>query len=250
MAIVNAGVLEPIKGFPASREVVLFVDQPIRHGTRNFLIEPALTFEELDKAIELGFEVGRSFIRENDLDLLVVGEMGIGNTTSASVLTAWLLGLPAESVVGHGADLPPERLKVKQSVVKKALQVWGDRVRDGKDALAYWGGLEIGAMIGAFFACGVEGVAGVVDGFIATVAAAWAVQFAPDLKGFLIASHESAEPGHRALLQRFGWEPLLQWGMRLGEGTGALMVVPLLRLAVSFHKEVWTFSSLGLRRGG
>jgi nicotinate-nucleotide--dimethylbenzimidazole phosphoribosyltransferase len=249
MAVVNAGVAEPVRSPPEAPEVVLFVDRPVRSGTRNFLHEPALTPDEADRAVELGFEVGRSFIRRYGLDVLAVGEMGIGNTTAASVLTAWLTGAPVESVVGRGADLPADRLERKRAVVRRALERWADRVGNVRDALAYWGGLEICAMVGAFLACGTEGVAGLVDGFISTVAAACAVQLMPGLRAFLIASHESAEPGHSALLRWLGWEPLLRWDMRLGEGTGALMAVPLLRLAVGLHRDVWTFAQVGLSRG-
>ncbi|MCS7312030.1 MAG: nicotinate-nucleotide--dimethylbenzimidazole phosphoribosyltransferase [Acidobacteria bacterium] len=248
MAVINAGVAEPIGASPTAPEVVLWVDQPVRLGTRNFLREPALTPEETAQAVELGYETARRLIRNHGLDVLAVGEMGIGNTTVASVLTAWLTGAPVEAVVGPGADLPAERLDRKRIVVYQALKRWADRVRTVRDALTYWGGLEVCAMVGAFLACGTEGVAGLVDGFISTAAAACAVQLMPGLETFLIACHESAEPGHGILLRWLGWEPLLRWGMRLGEGTGALMAIPLLRLATELHRRVWTFSQVGLTR--
>lgn len=249
MAVVNAGVAEPIGVTPTASQVVLFVDRPVRLGTRNFLREPALTPDEAARAVELGYETARAFIRGRDLDVLAVGEMGIGNTTVASVLTAWLTGAPVEAVVGAGAGLPTDRLERKRAVVRQALERWADRVQTVWDALTYWGGLEIGAMVGAFIACGVEGIVGLVDGFISTTAAACAVQLMPGLEAFLIACHESGEPGHSVLLRWMGWEPLLRWGLRLGEGTGALMAVPLLRLATGLHRDVWTFSQVGLTRG-
>ncbi len=249
MAIVNAGVAEPIGVVPTAPEVVLWVDRPVRPGTRNVLREPALTPEEAARAVELGYETARGFVRDHGIDVLAVGEMGIGNTTVASVLTAWLTGAPVEAVVGPGADLPADRLERKRAVVRRALERWADRVQTVEDALTYWGGLEICAMVGAFLACGAEGIAGLVDGFISTVAAACAVRLVPGLSAFLMAGHESAEPGHRVLLESLGWEPLLRWDMRLGEGTGALMAVPLLRLATELHRNVWTLSRVGLTRG-
>jgi len=248
MAVVNAGVAEAVEGRPTAPEVALFVNRPVRPGTRNFLHEPALTPAEAAQAVELGYEVARAFIRDYGLDVLAVGEMGIGNTTVASVLTAWLTATPVEAVVGAGAGLPSDRLERKRAVVRQALARWADRVRTVPDALTYWGGLEVGAMVGAFIACGTEGVAGLVDGFISTVAAACAAQLVPGLEAFLIACHESAEPGHGVLLRWLGWEPLLRWGMRLGEGTGALMAVPLLRMATELHRDVWTFSQVGWTR--
>jgi nicotinate-nucleotide--dimethylbenzimidazole phosphoribosyltransferase len=249
VAVVNAGVAQPIEGEPTSAEVVLFVNEPVRAGTGDFTREPAMGDEEVKRAIELGRRSAHRFIERYHLDLLCLGEMGIGNTTTSSALTSALLNLPPEKVVGPGADLPPERIPHKVAVVEKALAFHRDRIRDPLGLLASLGGLEIATLVGAVMAGGERGVPLVADGFISTTAVAIALRLEPRLKDYILFSHVSPEPGHRYLLGSLSARPLLDLGMRLGEGTGALMASALIRLFCRLHREMESFSGLGISRG-
>lgn len=248
MLVVNAGVITPITVLPEAEEVVGFVNAPIAPGTRDMSEEPAMSAKELEAALNLGYRATARFLEEHALDLLCLGEMGIGNTTAASALTAWLLKVPPQEVTGRGADLPQEQLPQKVNVIAQALKRHTPRIATPFDALAALGGFELAGLVGACFAAGEKGVGIVVDGFIATASVALAVALAPELKPYLFFGHRGAEPGHRLLLESLKAEPLLHLGMRLGEGTGAILAADLIRLFTRFHREMYTFSSLGLKR--
>lgn len=223
-------------------------DARVRAGSRNLAHEPALTPEEWDRATALGREEAEK-ARHDGVRVLAAGEMGIGNSTPAACLASLLLDLPAERVTGRGAGADDAVLARKLAVVAAAVEPARDVLAyDARRAIAAVAGCEIAAMAGLFAASHRLGLTVVLDGFIASAAALAAERLHPGTAGSLVAAHHSAEIGHRAVLAALGLEPLLDWGMRLGEGTGALLVMPLLDAAATVVGEMATFRDLGIER--
>ena len=218
------------------------VDKPCR-GTRDLSVEAALSAAELAHALA----AGRRAVDEagEGADLLLPGEMGIGNTTAASAMACALAALPADGLVGAGTGLDDARIALKQAVVERALALHGPAIaaaaRPGLEALRRVGGLEIAAMAGAMIAAAQRGIPVLVDGFIVSAAALAAVRINPGVRDWLLFSHCSAERGHGRLLDALGAEPLLRLDLRLGEGSGAALALPLLRLACALHAGMATF---------
>lgn len=206
-------------------------------GTRNFARELAMTEAELLEALTAGRE---AVARAGSMDCFVGGEMGIGNTTAATAVACLLTGETPQALAGPGTGLDAEGVSRKAAVIAQALA----RHAGASEALAALravGGFEIAALTGAFTACGQRGVPVLVDGYIATVAALAATRLCPGLSDWLIFAHASAEPGHARVLAALQAEPLLALGMRLGEGSGAAVAVPLLRMACALHNGMATF---------
>ncbi len=180
------------------------------------------------------------------LDILGVGEMGIGNTTAASAITAAVTAAPVEDVTGRGTGLDDKGLKHKAEVVSKVLQLNLPRGDDGLDLLCKVGGFEIGGMAGAMLAAAAHGRPVLIDGFISGAAALIANLLAPRLSNYLFAAHLSVEIGHRLILQHLGLTPLLDLQMRLGEGTGAALGISLVEAAVLILGEMATFDQAGI----
>ena len=217
----------------------------IRGGTRDMTVEPAMTGDEALAAIGVGRDVARRLVGDG-CDAIALGEMGIGNTTPASALVAALTGrLPAE-VTGRGTGLDDEAVHHKVAVIEAALRRHGPTADDPVGVLAAVGGLEIAALVGAMLAAAEARVPVVLDGFITGAAALVAVAVAPNLAPRLIASHRSAEPGHRIVLEQLSLEPLLDLDLRLGEGSGAALALPLLRAGTLLLAEMATFDSAGV----
>lgn len=172
--------------------------------------------------------------------------MGIGNTTSASALTAALTGLAPAAVVGRGAGADQACMARKLAAIERALALHAPHIKTPLDLLARLGGFEIGAMCGLFLGAAANRSAALVDGFIATAAAALAVRFHPTVRDYLIPAHRSTEPGQAPLLEMIGHRPLLDLEMRLGEGTGAALAVPVVRAAVAAFTGMATFASAGV----
>ncbi|TVR64295.1 MAG: nicotinate-nucleotide--dimethylbenzimidazole phosphoribosyltransferase [Gemmatimonadales bacterium] len=222
----------------------------IRRGTRDLSREPALTDDEVDRALEAGARVLEELSPRPAV--LVLGEMGIGNTTSASALAAALLRCPAVEMVGPGTGIPPEAQQEKVRVVEAGLR----RIRNGgagqdhaslaRRALAEVGGLEIAGLVGAALAARRLRIPVVLDGFISSVAGLVAKHLNPHLGPWLFASHRSAEPGHDRVLDGLGLRPLLDLGFRLGEGTGGVLALPILEGAGAILREMATFESAGI----
>ncbi len=216
-------------------------DKP-RHGTRDFSLEPALTCDELNH----GLAAGRRAV-ERTLPaaphVLVLGEMGIGNTTSAAAVSAALLKIAPLEIVGAGAGLDDEGIRRKAGVISGALERHGltEGDADPLTVLEFVGGLEIAALAGAMIAAAQSRTPVLVDGFIVTAAALAAVRINPSCRDWLIFSHRSFERGHQIVLQALEAEPLLDLRLRLGEGSGAALAVPLLRLACALHSNMATF---------
>ena len=179
-------------------------------------------------------------------DAIALGEMGIGNTTAASALVASLTGRSPTEVTGRGTGLDDEAVRHKVAVIEAALRLHQPRPDEPIGTLAAVGGLEIAALVGAMLAAAEARIPIVLDGFITGAAALVAVGIAPNLGPRLIASHRSAEPGHRIVLGQLGLEPLLDLDLRLGEGSGAALALPLIRSATLLLDEMATFDSAGV----
>jgi nicotinate-nucleotide--dimethylbenzimidazole phosphoribosyltransferase len=210
-------------------------------GTANFLHTAAMTENQLTQALE----AGRGTVlraKHDGCELFVGGEMGIGNTTAATALACWLLNCPARELSGPGTGLNHSGVAHKAKIVDAALKTHASGVTDAVNALRYFGGFEIAALTGAYLACAQEGVVALIDGFICSVAALYAIQFNPESRQWMQFGHSGAEPGHQRILQALSAKPLLGLGLRLGEGSGAALAVPLLRLACALHNDMATFA--------
>ncbi|SCZ50754.1 nicotinate-nucleotide--dimethylbenzimidazole phosphoribosyltransferase [Thiohalomonas denitrificans] len=240
LEIINLGTVDD----PGSAPGVL--DLQLAAGTANFTEEPAMTREQLFRAMNAGrHSAERAHLEKTQL--FIGGEMGIGNTTSAAAIAAALLGRSAADLVGPGTGLDPKGVSHKAEVIERAFRLHAPHLKDPLEVLRRLGGFEIAGLAGAFIACAQTGLPVVVDGFIATAAAVTAEQLRPGTVDWLLFSHASAEPGHAAICEALGATPLLDLGMRLGEGSGAAAAVPLIRLACALHNEMATFEEAGLQ---
>jgi nicotinate-nucleotide--dimethylbenzimidazole phosphoribosyltransferase len=229
----------------AAQADVVVVDVGVDRGTRNFAREPAMTEEEMYRALERGRAEARR-ARAEGVALLGLGEMGIGSTTASSAITAALIGLPPSRVTGPGTGLDEAGRRHKIEVIERALELHDLSPGEPLQILMAVGGLEIAALAGLSLEAASQRLAVIVDGFIASAAFAVAAKLAPGVKDYAFFSHLSTEPGHRALLDFLGVEPLLDLGLRLGEGTGAALAMPLLGAAVAAHNEMATFKGAGV----
>ncbi len=209
-------------------------------GTNNFQHGPAMDEKQITEAMGLGRQAVTRAV-EKDAQLFIGGEMGIGNTTSASAVACVLLNLPAKEIVGPGTGLDNKGISQKISLVDAAIKLHRDNMQQPLHVLRHVGGLEIAALTGAYISSAQHGLPVLVDGFICSVAALCAVRLNPDVNQWLLYSHQSAEPGHQKILAALDAEPLLNLGMRLGEGSGAAMAVPILRMACELHGQMATF---------
>ncbi len=237
VAVVDAGVAgEPL----ADPDLV---SRRIGPGTANFLRGPAMTGAELAAALEAGRRLGAAAPGE----AAAFGEMGIGNTASAAAVALKLTGLPLAALVGRGTGLDDAGLARKTDVLARAAARCAPRLGP-EAALADYGGFEIAMMAGAMLGAAAAGKLVLVDGFIATVAALAAEALTPGLRPALVFAHVSAEAGHRPLLKHMGAQPLLDLGMRLGEGTGALLAWPIVRAAAAMLRDMASLESAGIDR--
>ena len=238
LSVVDAGVA----GGPF--DVPGVVDARIGDGTASSLSGPAMTVAEAEAALD----AGRRFGREAGTDALSLGEMGIGNTSAAALVAAKLTGRPVAELAGRGTGLDDAGLKAKIAVLETAAGRTATRL-PGVDALAEVGGFEIGMIAGAMLGAAAEGRLVLVDGFIATAAAALALDLEPTSREAMVFAHLSAETGHRTLCEAIGARPLLRLDLRLGEGTGALLAWPLVRAAAAMLREMASFESAGVSGG-
>jgi len=221
------------------------VHAKVRRGSANLAIEAAMSHEELDAALQAGREAVVT-AAEDGCRTLCLGEMGIANTTSAAVLTGVLTGSDAASVTGRGTGIDDERLQLKRSVVARAMARTQAHADDPLELLREAGGLEIAALVGAMMEAPAHRLVVLVDGYIVTAAALVALKIRPTVRDSLLFAHRSAEPGHAAALAACEAEPLLDLGLRLGEGSGAMLALPLLRAAVTILTDMATFTSAGV----
>lgn len=213
----------------------------IMAGTHNFAKTQAMSIDQCQAAMQLGYNSVEAAIDEQ-ASIYVAGEMGIGNTCSASALACLLLNEPAETLTGVGTGIKQNQLLHKKNIIIQAIHLHKDAV--GDDAfkiLSAVGGLEIAAMVGAYIRCAQRGLAIVVDGFISTAAALIAVRLNPAVRQWMLFGHQSAEYGHRRLLDALNAKPLLQLNLRLGEGSGAGAALGIIQLACTVHNQMATF---------
>ncbi len=210
-------------------------------GTANFAHTPAMTGAQGMLALQAGRDsVGRAVAA--GMQLFIGGEMGIGNTSAASALASVMLQCPVSDLTGPGTGLDAQGVSHKAQVLQRALDLHQLQGKDPLTQLLCFGGFEIAALTGAYLACAQEGLPALVDGFICTVAALVAVRLNPGCRDWLLFGHRGAEPGHRITLAALQAQPLLELGLRLGEGSGAALAVPLLRLACATHGQMATFA--------
>lgn len=244
LIVVDVGVAADFRDVPG------MLHRKVRAGTRNMLHEPAMTEEELAGSLQVGLDLAATAHREGRA-LIAVGEMGIGNTTAASAITAALTERPIAAVTGKGTGLDAQRhahkVRVLESIMEKH---FGGGPVDISAAplqiLRRVGGLEISAMTGMVLGAAAHRIGVVADGFISTSAAALAYAIAPSVRDYLFAGHRSDEPGHRFLHEYIGLQPILSIDMRLGEGTGAVLAMPVIESAVRLYEEMATFASAGV----
>ena len=265
IAVVDAGVAGDPLDAPG------LVSRRIAPGTRNLAVEPAMTREQYEAALRAGAELGagadaRVAAETRDgaigeaeahaealagdgagtgVDAAAFGEMGIANTSSATLIAHKLTGAPLDALTGRGTGLDDDGLARKLRVLVRAADRTADRLPPD-EALREYGGFEIAMMAGAMIGAARAGAVVIVDGFIASAAALAAVRLAPALVGYLVFAHRSAEPGHEVVLDALGASPLLDLGMRLGEGTGALLAWPILRSAAVMLSDMASFESAGV----
>jgi nicotinate-nucleotide--dimethylbenzimidazole phosphoribosyltransferase len=236
-------------GTRAAPEAAGVVSRRIGPGTRNFTRGPAMTAAEAVQALETGIALAGG-LADDGADLIGLGEMGIGNTTAASALTAALLGLPPAEVTGRGTGIDDATWHRKVEAVRRALEVNRPDPADPLAVLAALGGFEIAGLAGVALGAAARRLPVLVDGFIAGVAALVAMRLAPAVAGYLLASHRSVEVGHRAVLAALGARPLLDLDLRLGEGTGAALALPLVEAALRLVHEMATFAAAGVSDTG
>ncbi len=238
MKIIDAGVEADLPNHPD------LLALKVRRGTRNALVEAALTREEVELCLAHGSKVATDHLALGH-DALLLGEMGIGNTAVSALLISSLLNLPLETCVGRGAGHDDQGLARKQALCAQ-VQAKHGKIDNAHAALSAYGGCEIAMMAGAMLATAAARKLLVVDGFIATAAAVVASRIHPGVLDYCVFAHASAESGHAKALRALGVQPLVDLGFRLGEGTGAAVIWPLLLSATAFLREMATFSSAGV----
>jgi nicotinate-nucleotide--dimethylbenzimidazole phosphoribosyltransferase len=214
-------------------------------GTANFAVGPAMSRAGAELCVAAGIEL-TGIAAGDGIQLLGIGEMGIGNTTSASAITAVLLGRDPETVTGRGTGVDDRGLAHKISVIRRAIEVNKPDAGDAIDVLAKVGGAEIGVMAGIVLGAAANQIPVVADGFISTSAAALALKLQPKARDYLFSGHRSAERGHAALIEFSGEEPVLDLSMRLGEGTGAALAMNVIVAAAKLLSEMATFADAGV----
>ncbi|NCE63440.1 nicotinate-nucleotide--dimethylbenzimidazole phosphoribosyltransferase [Pseudoflavonifractor sp. 524-17] len=235
---VDMGILN----FPGKEGVL---DRRVGNGTGDISHEPAMTRAQAERAVRTGIELVERE-KAQGTKLLATGEMGIGNTTTATAVACTLLGRPAEELTGRGAGLSDRGLERKIQVIRQALRDRRPDPSDPLDMLAKVGGFDLAGMCGIFLGGALYGVPVLIDGVISAAAALCAVRLCPHGKKALVASHVSAEPAGAQLLAALGKAPLIAAGMHLGEGTGAVAAIPLLDMACAVYQSAYTFDDCGI----
>ena len=243
IVVVDVGVDFDFDGAPG------LLHRKVRRGTRNFAREAAMTEAELNAALQVGIDLATEAAAQGRT-LIALGEMGIGNTSAATAITAALTGLPIGQLTGKGTGIDEARRARKAQIIDNALHLhFGDFAGSRPEPLEILrcvGGYEIAAITGAVLGAAAKRIAVVIDGFICSAGAAIACALAPDARFGIIAGHLSQEPGHQALLDAMGVKPVLRLDLRLGEGTGAVLTFPLIEAAVRIDNEMATFGSAGV----
>lgn len=221
------------------------IHRKIMRGTKNFLVEPAMSREQAERSILVGIELATEAVQQG-IGLIGTGDMGIGNTTASAAITSALTDRPVAEVTGRGTGIDDATHERKVSVIRQALALRRPDRADALDVLAKVGGLEIGGLAGLILGAAAARVPVVLDGFIAGAAALVAVGLQPLCREYLIASHRSVERGHQAILDHLSLKPLFDLDLRLGEGTGACLGMSLVFAAIKILTEMATFGEAGV----
>ena len=239
VVVVDIGVdheFQPVEGLMIRK---------VARGTKNIARGPAMSREQALHALFVGLEMA-DHAREQNANLVGTGDMGIGNTTPSSAILATLTGLPVSQVTHRGTGIDDATLEQKIRTIEKAIACNQPDPKDPLDVLAKVGGLEIAGIAGLIIGCAAHRVPVVVDGFISTAGAMIAVSLNPEIKGYLFASHQSVEVGHRIMWEYVGQKPILNLSLRLGEGTGAALAMSIIEAAVKILNEMATFTAAGV----
>jgi len=237
--VVDVGVDHDFEGIAG------LIHRKVTRGTRNFAKGPAMSRDEMLAALQVGIDLADQ-CRAEGVALVGTGEMGIGNTTPSSAIIAAISGKTVAEVTHRGTGIGDEALLNKIRVINKGLEVNKPDPNDPLDVLAKVGGLEIAAIAGLGLGCAANSIPVVIDGFISTAGALIASELHPNVREYIFAAHQSVEVGHRFMLERIGAEPILDLGLRLGEGTGAALAMTLIEAGVKIMKEMATFEQAGV----
>lgn len=234
-------------GINRDTESRFIIDRKIAYGTQNIVVSPAMTLSQAEKAVCVGMDIV-SDLKNKGFRIIVTGEMGIGNTTTASAVSAVLLDMPVEEVTGRGAGLTSEGLERKISAIKRAIEFNRPDRDKPLEVLAKVGGFDIAGMTGLFLGGAVYGVPIIIDGVISAAAAAIAYKINPLCAEYMLAGHVSGEPAGIKLLELMGLKAVINAGLRLGEGTGGIMLLPLLDGAVALYRNAHRFDEISMER--
>lgn len=234
---VDVGMCTDVPGVPSMKTA---------YGTHNFAETPAMTRQQAEEAILVGIRQVKEK-KEQGFHILAAGEMGIGNTTTSSAVAAALFSCDVAAVTGRGSGLSDEGLARKRRVIEKAIQLHQPNPSDPLDVLSKVGGFDLASMTGLFLGAAIYRIPVVMDGLISSVAALLAVRLAPKCAAYILASHQSAEPAGKMLLEKLGKRPLLTAGLCLGEGSGAVAALPLLDMAYAVYHDMNTFQELSIQ---
>ena len=238
VVVVDIGVAEPLQ-HPR------LLSHKIASGTANMTQGPAMTREQAIAAITVGMDVATTLLQQG-VDMLATGEMGIGNTTASSAITAVLTKAPVQLVTGRGTGIDDAQFAHKIDTIERAIAHNKPDATDPLDVLAKVGGLEIAGLVGVILASAQASVPIVIDGFISGAAALVATRLVPAVRDYLFAGHISVERGHAIILEQLKLSPILDLNLRLGEGTGAVLAMTIIEAALQLHREMATFGEAGV----
>jgi nicotinate-nucleotide--dimethylbenzimidazole phosphoribosyltransferase len=239
VVVVDMGVDYDFQG------AVGLVDRKVMRGTKNIAKGPAMTKDEAIRCLTAGIELADSYVAKG-YNMFGTGDMGIGNTTPSSAIVSAITGVSATEVTGRGTGISDEALVRKAEVIDAAIRLNAPDPRDGVDVLAKVGGTEIGGIAGLILGAAAHGKPIVIDGFISTAGALIAYTIAPAVKDYMFAAHNSVEQGHKVMLATMGLAPILDLGMRLGEGTGGALAMLMIEGGLKMYKEMATFDEAGV----
>lgn len=226
-------------------EIEELIKMKVMRGTMNFTKGPAMSKEDANRCLETGIELANGYIKKG-YRIFGTGDMGIGNTTPSSAIAAVLTGSPVPEVTGKGTGISDESLKRKIKVIEAGILLNKPNPEDAMDVLSKVGGAEIGGIAGLILGAASNGIPVVIDGFISTAGALIAYSLEPKVKDYMFAAHNSVEKGHKAMLDRIGLTPILDLGLRLGEGTGAALAMLMIEAGLKIYKEMASFSEAGV----
>ena len=242
---VNVDVIPVDIGIARDMYIDGLIEKKLMYGTKNMTKEPAMTKYTAIEAVECGIKIVKD-LKDKGYGIIATGEMGIGNTTTSSAIAAVLLDRNVEEVTGRGAGLSSSGLDKKINSIKKAIEINNPEKEDPIDVLSKVGGLDIAGLVGVFIGGAALNIPLVIDGFISAVAALVAVKICPKVKGYIIPSHLSKEPAAIAIMEELNLKPFIDCNMCLGEGTGAVAVMPLLDMAMTVYKNMSTFEEINI----